>query len=91
MIDAILQKFLQASYISEVYYPNWLANVVMVKKANGKWQICVDFTDLNKSFPKDIYPLSAVDRLVNSSACHKILSFMDVFLGYNQILMDLTD
>ena len=52
-----VQKLTTAEFIWEVYYPDWLANVVMVKKANGKWRMCVDFTDLNKACPKDSYPL----------------------------------
>ena len=47
-----VQKLTMAKFIQEVYYPNWLANVVMVKKANGKWRMCVDFTDLNKGLPQ---------------------------------------
>ena len=43
-----------------MYYPEWLANVVMVKKANGKWRMCVDFTDLNKACPKDSFPLPRI-------------------------------
>ena len=54
----------------EVYYPHWLANVVMVKKTNEKWRMCVDFTNLNKACPKDSYPLPRVDVLVNSTARH---------------------
>ena len=50
-----VQKLTTAQFIREVYYPDWLANVVMVKKANGKWRMCVDFTDLNKACPKDSY------------------------------------
>ena len=80
-----------AKFIREVYYPNWLANVVMVKKENGKWRMCVDFTDLNKAFPKDSYSLSHIDQLVDSTAGHKLLSFMDAFSGYNQIQMDEAD
>ncbi|XP_065631068.1 uncharacterized protein LOC136068184 [Quercus suber] len=49
-------KLLEAGFIREVYYPEWLANVVIVKKASGKWRMCVDFTDLNKACPKDSYP-----------------------------------
>ena len=60
----------------------------MVKKANRKWRICVDFTDLNKACPKDSYPLPRVDVLVDSTAQHQLLSFMDAFFGYNQIKMD---
>ena len=52
-----VRKLLETSFIQEVYYPDWLANVVMVKKANGKWQMCVDFTNLNRACPKDSYPL----------------------------------
>ena len=49
-------KLLEAGFIREVYYLDWLANVVMVKKANGKWRMCVDFTDLNRVCPKNSYP-----------------------------------
>ena len=73
--------------IREVYYPEWLANVVLVKKANGKWRMCVDFTDLNKACPKDSFPLPRIDQLVDSTAEHKLLMFMDIFSGYNQIRM----
>ena len=59
----------------------------MVKKASGKWRMCVDFTDLNKACPKDSYPLLGVDVLVDSMAQHRLLSFMDAFSGYNQIRM----
>ena len=54
-----------AEFVREVYYPDRLANMVMVKKANGKWRMCMDFIDLNKACPKDSYPLSWVDILVN--------------------------
>ena len=89
--DAIkdeVQKLIVVRFIQEVYYPDWLTNVVMVKKANSKWRMCVDFTDLNKACPKDSYPLPRIDQLVDSTASHKLLSFMDAFFGYNQIRMD---
>ena len=63
----------------------------MVKKANGKWRMCVDFTNLNKAYPKDSYPLPCIDQLVGSTACHRLLSFMDAFSRYNQIRMDEAD
>ena len=63
----------------------------MVKKASEKWQMCVDFTDLNKAYPKDSYPLPRVDVLVDSTAQHQLLSFMDASSGYNQIRMHEVD
>ncbi|XP_065618224.1 uncharacterized protein LOC136062720 [Quercus suber] len=63
----------------------------MVKKANGKWKMCVDFTDLNKTCPKDNYPLPHINQFVDSTAGHQLLSFMDAFSGYNQIKMDKAD
>ena len=63
----------------------------MVKKANGKWRMCVDFTDLNKACPKDSYPLPCIDQLVDSTTGHQLLSLMDAFSGYNQIKMDEAD
>ena len=83
-----VQKLIAVKFIREVYYPDWLANVVMVKKANGKWRMCVNFTDLNKACPKDSNPLPRIDQLMDSTASHKLLSFMDAFSGYNQIRMD---
>ena len=83
VINEEVQKLTGANFIQEVYYPDWLANVVMVNKANGKWRMCVDFTDLNKACPKDSYPLPRIDQLVNSAAGHRLLSFMDAFSGYN--------
>ena len=80
-------KLLVAGFIQEVHYPKWLANVVLVKKANGKWRMCVDFTDLNRACPKDSFPLPRINQLMDSTAGHKLLTFMDAFLGYNQIRM----
>ena len=66
-----------------MYYPEWLANVVLVKKANGKWRMCMDFTDLNKACLKDSFPLPRIDQLVDSITEHKLLTFMDIFSRYN--------
>lgn len=52
-----VQKLIMANFIWEIQYPDWLANVVLVKKSNGKWRLCIDFKDLNKVCPKDSYPL----------------------------------
>ena len=76
-------KLLEADFIREVYYFDWLANVVMVKKANGKWRMSVDFIDLNKACLKDSYPFLWVNALVDSTTQHQLLSFMDAFSSYN--------
>ncbi|XP_056854770.1 uncharacterized protein LOC130504204, partial [Raphanus sativus] len=65
-----------------------LANPVVVKKKNEKWRVCIDFTDLNKACPKDSFPLPHIDRLVEATTGHELLSFMDAFFRYNQILMN---
>ena len=87
-INEEVSKLLQAGAIREVEYPEWLANVVLVKKANGKWRLCIDFTDVNRACPKDSFPLPRIDLIVDATACHELLSFMDAFSGYNQISMD---
>ena len=53
-----MTKLKQARAIKEVFYPQWLANMAVVKKKTGKWHVCVDFTDLNKACPKDPFPMS---------------------------------
>ncbi|KAJ9697179.1 hypothetical protein PVL29_009102 [Vitis rotundifolia] len=82
-----IQKQLSVGFISVVEYPEWLANVVPVPKKDGKVRVCVDFRDLNKASPKDDFPLPHIDLLVDNTAGHSMLSFMDGFSGYNQILM----
>ena len=86
-----VKKLLEAGFIREVYYPDCLANVVMVKKSNEKWRMCVDYTDLHRACPKDRYPLPRIDTLLDSTARHELLSFMDAFSGYNQIKMNEED
>ena len=90
-INEEVSKLLQAGAIREVEYPEWLANVVLVKKANGKWRLCIDFTDINKACLKDSFPLPRIDLIVDATAGHELLSFMDAFSGYSQISMDLGD
>ena len=63
----------------------------MVKKANRKWRMHIDFTNLNRACPKDNYPLSRINTLVDSTMRHQLLSFMDAFSGYNQIKLNKVD
>lgn len=59
-INGEVEKLIKAGFIREVNYPKWISNVVLVKKANGKWRMCVDFTDLNKACPKDSFLLPKI-------------------------------
>ena len=82
-----IQKQLSVGFLSVVEYLEWLANVVPVPKNDVKVSVCVDFHDLNKVSPKDNFPLPHIDMLVDSTAGHSMLSFMDGFSRYNQIMM----
>ena len=81
----------QASAIKEVFYPEWLANTEVVKKKNGKWRVCVDFTNLNKACPKDPFPMPKIDQVVDATVGHPQMSFLDAFQGYHQIPLALDD
>ena len=65
--------------IKEVFYPEWLAKTVVAKKKSGKWRVCVDFTDLNKACPKDSFSMPRIDQLVDATAGHPRMSFLDAF------------
>ena len=54
-------KLKQAGAIKEVFYLEWLANMVVVKKKSGKWRVCINFTDLNKAYPKYPFPIPKID------------------------------
>ena len=90
-INKEVGKLLKAGAIREVEYPEWLANVVLIKKTNGKWRLCIDFTNVNGACPKDSFPLPRINLIVNATVGHELLSFMVAFSGYNQISMDPDD
>ena len=83
IINDEIQKLIDIGSVREVQYPDWLANVVVVQKKNGKWRVCIDFTDLNKACPKDSFSLPHIDMMVDATTGHELLSFMDAFSGYN--------
>nr|GEW00146.1 reverse transcriptase domain-containing protein [Tanacetum cinerariifolium] len=84
-IQAEVQKLVEAGIMREVYYHDWLFNPVMVKKHNGSWRMCVDFTDLNKACPQDYYPLPEIDWKVKSLCGYPFKCFLDAYKGYHQI------
>ena len=71
--------------VREVRYPEWLANPVVVPKKGGKERMCVDFTNLNKACPQDLFPLPRINQIVDSTAECDLLCFLDAFSGYHQI------
>jgi hypothetical protein len=81
-VKAEVRRLLDAGFIREVTYPEWLANVVMVKKKNGMWQMCIDF---NKCCPKDDFPLARIDQIIDSAVASEMMALLDCFSGYHQI------
>ena len=74
-----------------VLHPTWLANQVVVRKANGNWRLFIDYTDINKACPKDPFPLPRIDQIVDSTAGCDLLSFHEPYSGYHQIFMTKED
>ena len=90
-VKSEVTKLKQVGAIKEVFYPQWLANTVVVKKKTGKWCMCVDFTDLNRVCQKDPFPMPRIDQLVDATVGHPQMSFLDAFQGYDQIPLALDD
>ena len=87
IIQTEVDNLRSAGFIIEVKYPEWLANVVVLPKKSGKWRVCMDYTDLNEACPKNSFPLLQINQIVDASAGHGILSFLDAFSSYYQIPM----
>jgi hypothetical protein len=91
VVEAEVQRLQNAKVIREVMYPVWQANTIPLKKKNGRWRMCVDFTDLNKACKKDDFPLERVDKVVVDVANREMLSLLDMFSGYHQIRVQRED
>jgi hypothetical protein len=91
VIGEEIVKLLVVGFIKEVYHPEWLANPVLIKKKSRKWRMCVDYTSLNKACPKDSFPLPRIDQVVDSTSGCETLCFLDVYSGYHQIMMKVSD
>ena len=86
-IKAEITKLMEAKFIRQCRYAEWISNIVPVYKKNGKLRVCIDFRNLNKPTPMDGYAMPVADLLVDAAAGHRIISFMDGNAGYNQIFM----
>ncbi|GKE20345.1 reverse transcriptase domain-containing protein [Tanacetum coccineum] len=80
-------EWLKSEIVRKVRYPTWVANPVLVKKPNKNWRMCIDFKDLNKAFPKDLYPLLEINWKIESLMGFKYKCFLDACKGYHQIQM----
>ncbi|GKV02751.1 hypothetical protein SLEP1_g15146 [Rubroshorea leprosula] len=86
-INEEVEKLLQAGFVRKVDYCEWVANPVLVKKANGKWRMCIDYTNLNQACPKDCNPMLSIDKLVEAASGNERLSLLDAYSTYHQVPM----
>lgn len=86
-----VNKQVDAGFLEEVDYPEWLANIVPVPKKDGRVRMCVDYRDLNKATPKDDFPLPHIDVLIDSAAGKRYYTCADGMAGFNQIMMAIAD
>ena len=86
-----IARLLAAGFIMEVFFPEWLANPVLVLKKNKQWRMCIDYTSLNKACPKDPFALPRIDQVIDSTAGCELLSFLDAYSGYHQIKLNPAD
>jgi hypothetical protein len=77
IIGEEITRLLAAGFIMEVFFPDWLANPVLILKKNNKWRMCIDYTSLNKACPKDPFALPRIDQVIDSMAGCELLSFLD--------------
>ena len=82
-----IEKLLAIGFIRKIKYLDWLENVMVVPKKDGKWWVYIEYTNLNDVCPKDSFPLSWIDKIIEASAGHGMISFLDAFFGYHQIPM----
>jgi hypothetical protein len=85
VIGEEIARLLVAGFIMEVFYPDWLANPVLVLKKNNSWRMCIDYTSLNKACPKDPFALPRIDQVIDSTPGCDLLSFLDAYSCYHQI------
>ena len=85
VIKQKVDRLLEVEFIKKIQYLEWLSNMVVVPKKNGKWRVCMDYTNLNDACPKDTFPLPRIDQILDAMASHELLSFLYAYSGYNHI------
>jgi len=80
-----IKKYLIGGFIIPIDYSPFISNIVHVSKPHDEIRCCTNFKDINKACPKDAFPLPSIDMIVDSTTCHEILFFINVFSSYNQI------
>ena len=86
-----LNKLLASKIVFPIRHTQWVANLVPVRKKNEDIRLCVDFRNLNKSSEKDNYPVPPMEQILQKVSGSEILSLLDGFSGYNQILVSPDD
>jgi len=86
-IESEVKKLKDFGFVGEEQHSNWVANIILVPKKNGKIQICINYHDLNVACPKDEFSLSITDVMIDNTCDFERMSFIDGFLGYNRIKM----
>lgn len=87
MLSKEVQKLLHNGFIHEAKYPKWIANPNFIKKNNENSRVCIDFTNINKTCPKDNFLLLRIDQTIDTTAGHELLSFIDAYFECDQIPM----
>lgn len=82
-----VERLLKCNFIRTTRYVEWIANIVPVIRKNGTMRVCIDFRDLNDATPKDEYPMSLAEMLVDSVAGLEYLSMLNGYSRYNQIFI----
>ena len=86
-----VERLKEAGAIKEIFFPEWLANTVVVRKKNSKWRVCVDFMDLNQACLKDPFSMPKIDQLVDATYGNPRMNFLDAFQDYHQITLAVED
>lgn len=86
-IKSELNKLLKAKIIFPVRHSKRISNMVPVRKKNAYIRICIDFQNINKAYHKYNFPLPPMKQILQEGARSELMSFLDGFTGYNQVLV----